>query len=141
MINTVALVCRLAVEPELKSTPTGVPVLSFVVACERNYKASDQERQADFIDCVAWRSNAEFISRYFHKGQMIGIEGTLQTRSYTNQQGTNIKRTEVVVSNVSFCGSKSQNKPNLDVPSFTPEQQSEWCNEDYEEIIDDDLPF
>lgn len=73
MINTVALTGRLTYEPELKSTPSGVSVLRFQIACDRNYQAKGQERQADFIDCIAWRSTADFISRYFQNCINTGV--------------------------------------------------------------------
>ena len=91
MINTVALTGRLTYSPELKSTPSGVSVIRFQVAVDRNYQAQEQERQADFIDCIAWRNTADFISRYFHKGDMIGIEGSIQTSNYTDKNGNKLK--------------------------------------------------
>ncbi|MBQ8076978.1 MAG: single-stranded DNA-binding protein [Eubacterium sp.] len=147
MINMVALMGRLTYEPELRTTQSGLSVLSFQVACDRSYQASGQERQADFIDCVAWRQTAEFISRYFHKGSMIAVEGSIQTRNYTDKNGNNRKAVEVVANNVSFCGSKaetgstsapSQEQYNQPAPSYSSAESS-----DFEEIIDDDddLPF
>ena len=144
MINMVALMGRLTYEPELKSTPNGICVIRFQIACDRNYQKQGEERQADFIDCVAWRQTAEFISRYFHKGSMIAIEGTIQTSNYTDKNGNQRKQVEVLANNVSFCGSKSEtgtvsnggyNQPS---PSYASVD-----NSDFEEIIDDDddLPF
>lgn len=144
MINMVALMGRLTYEPELKSTPNGICVIRFQIACDRNYQKQGEERQADFIDCVAWRQTAEFISRYFHKGSMIAIEGTIQTSNYTDKNGNQRKQVEVLANNVSFCGSKSEagtvsnggyNQPSPNYASVD--------NSDFEEIIDDDddLPF
>lgn len=144
MINIAALMGRLTYEPELKSTPNGTCVIRFQIACDRNYQKQGEERQADFIDCVAWRQTAEFISRYFHKGSMIAIEGTIQTSNYTDKNGNQRKQVEVLANNVSFCGSKSEtgtvsnggyNQPS---PSYASVD-----NSDFEEIIDDDddLPF
>ena len=148
MINMVALMGRLTFEPELRTTPSGVSVIRFQVACDRNYQRSGQDRQADFIDCVAWRQTAEFISRYFHKGSMIAVEGSIQTSNFTDKSGTKRKQIEVLANNVSFCGSKSENssqgtqsgmdinpEPTLSYPSVD--------NSDFEEIVDDDddLPF
>lgn len=142
MINTVALTGRLTYAPELKSTPSGVSVVKFQIACDRNYQAQGQERQADFIDCIAWRQTAEFISRYFHKGDMIGIEGSIQTSNYTDKNGNKRKQVEVLANTVSFCGSKQQSnsKPNLNV---APPTYASADNSDFEEIVDDDsdLPF
>lgn len=129
MINMFAGMGRLTYDPELKSTPQGTSVLRFQIACDRNYQAKGQERQADFIDCVAWRQTAEFIHRYFHKGDLIAVEGNLQTSIY-DKNGQQIKKTEVCVNNASFCGGKKSedDKPNL---SISKEESS------YEEIIDD----
>ena len=136
---------RLTYEPELKTTPSGVSVIRFQIACDRSYQSAGQERQADFIDCVAWRQRAEFISRYFHKGSMIAIEGTIQTQNFTDKNGNNRKSVEVVANNVSFCGSKADSGStapaqefNQPAPSYSSADTS-----DFEEIIDDDddLPF
>lgn len=137
MINMVALMGRLTYEPELISTPNGVSVLRFQVACDRSYQAKGQERQADFIDCVAWRQTAEFISRYFHKGSMIAIDGTVQTSNYTDKNGNNRKQTEVLANNVSFCGSKSESG-NMDIEPESAAKYSSTDNSDFEEIVDDD---
>ncbi len=145
MINMVALMGRLTYEPELRKTPSDVSVLRFQVACDRSYQRAGAERQADFIDCVAWRQTAEFISRYFHKGSMIAVEGTIQTSNYTDKNGNNRKQTEVLANNVSFCGSKSESGNaaptggyNEPAPSYANAD-----NSDFEEIVDDDddLPF
>lgn len=141
-LNNVTLMGRLTYSPELKSTPSGVSVIRFQIACDRKYQAQGQERQADFIDCIAWRSTAEFISRYFHKGDMIGVEGSIQTSNYTDKNGNKRKQVEVLTNNVSFCGSKQQSNsnPNLNV---APPTYASADNSDFEEIVDDDddLPF
>lgn len=140
MINMVALMGRLTFEPEVRTTPNGVSVMRFQVACDRKYQRSGQDRQADFIDCVAWRQTAEFISRYFHKGSMIAVEGTLQTSSYTDKNGNQRKQVEVLVNNVSFCGSK--NKTSGAAGSQANPNYSSADNSDFDEIPDDDdLPF
>lgn len=148
MINTVALMGRLTYEPELKSTPSGVSVIRFQIACDRKYQAQGQERQADFIDCVAWRQTAEFISRYFHKGSMIAVEGTIQTSNYTDKDGNKRKQIEVLANNVSFCGGKSENG-SQGTQGAQNEQYTQGGMDinpdtsDFEEIVDDDddLPF
>ena len=91
MINNVVLMGRLVATPELRSTGTGVSVASFTIAVDRAYAKQGEQRQADFIDCVAWRNTAEFITRYFQKGSMIAITGNIQTRTYEDKNG--IKRT------------------------------------------------
>ena len=142
MINMVALMGRLTYEPELRKTPSDVSVLRFQVACDRSYQRAGAERQADFIDCVAWRQTAEFISRYFHKGSMIAIEGTIQTSNYTDKNGNNRKQIEVLANNVSFCGSKNESG-SMDIEPETAPTYSSADNSDFEEIVDDndDLPF
>lgn len=108
-INISALTGSLTADPELKTTPSGVSVCSFCLAVDRKYQPKDGEKITDFIDCVAWRNTAEFISKYFKKGSMIGIEGELQTRFYTDKEDKKRKVTEIIVNNASFCGSKSEN--------------------------------
>ena len=143
MINMVALMGRLTYEPELRKTPSDVSVLRFQVACDRSYQRAGAERQADFIDCVAWRQTAEFISRYFHKGSMIAVEGTIQTSNYTDKNGNNRKQIEVLANNVSFCGSKSESGGSMDIEPESAAKYSNTDNSDFEEIVDDDddLPF
>ena len=112
MINTVVLMGRLTFDPELRTTPSGVSVVRFQVAVDRSYQKAGEERKADFIDVTAWRQTADFISRYFHKGSMIAIEGSLQTDNYTDKDGNKRKSIQVVANNVSFCGSKNENGGN-----------------------------
>lgn len=143
MINMVALMGRLTYEPELRTTSSGISFLRFQVACDRNFQSQGQERQADFIDCVAWRQRAEFISRYFHKGSMIAIEGSIQTSNYTDKDGNNRKQVEVVANNVSFCGSKAESGTANPAFSQPAPSYASADNSDFEEIVDDDddLPF
>lgn len=107
MLNRVILMGRITQELELKQTPSGVSVLSFSVAVERRYSKQDEEKQTDFINCVAWRQQAEFISKYFGKGRMIAIEGSLRTRNYDDKNGVKHYVTEVFIDSVSFTGEKS----------------------------------
>ena len=129
MINTAILMGRITATPEVKHTTSGNAVTSFTVACERAY-AKDGVRETDFIDVVAWRNTAEFIGRYFEKGQMIAIKGTIQTRNYEDKNGSKRKAVEVVADEVSFCGEKRQGeRPNVTV------------DDGFDEIPNDDLPF
>lgn len=130
MINSVVLMGRLTYEPELKTTPSGVSVIRFQLAVERRY-SNGEEKQADFIDCTAWRRTAEFVSRYFHKGSMIAVEGAIQTDSYTDKDGNNRKSVTVIANNVSFCGSKAESNTNT----------NQSMPDEFEDIDDDDLPF
>ncbi len=107
MLNVVALMGRLVYEPKLKTTPSGINVCRFRIACDRNFARQGEQRQADFIDVTAWRQTAEFVCKYFQKGSVIAIEGSLQTTSYQDKNGNNRTKVEVVASNVSFCGSKA----------------------------------
>ena len=102
MINSVVLMGRLTYEPELNTTTSGLSVIRFQMAGDRNYQSQGQVRQADFIDVVAWRQTAEFISRYFHKGSMIAVEGSIQTNNFTDRDGNKRKSVEVVANQVSF---------------------------------------
>ncbi len=111
MLNIVALMGRLVYDPELKTTQNGTNVCSFRVAVDRSFTRQGEQRQADFIDIVAWRQTAEFVSKYFQKGSMIAIEGSLQTRQYQDKNGNNRTATEVLASQVSFCGGKAAEKP------------------------------
>lgn len=105
MLNVVVLTGRLTKDPELKTTPSGVYVLGFSIAVERRYR-SGEDRQADFINIVAWRKTAEFISKYFKKGQMIAVEGSLQSRKYQDKDGNNRTAVEVVANNAQFADYK-----------------------------------
>ena len=111
MLNIVAIMGRLVYDPELKTTPQGTSVCSFRIACDRSYTPKGQQRQADFIDVVAWRQSAEFVSKYFQKGSMIAIEGSLQTRKYQDKQGNNRTAVEVLANQISFAGPKAAEKP------------------------------
>ena len=141
MYNRVILVGRLTAEPELKQTPSGAYLVNFQIAVDRRFKSQDGERKADFITIVCWRQAAEFVCKYFHKGDPIGIEGSIQTRSYEDKQGNKRTAVEVVADNVFFVGgNRTQgggqtgrggryNAPSVDAA-------------DFEEVeLDNDLPF
>ena len=110
MLNVVAIMGRLVADPELRTTQSGTNVCSFRIACDRNFARQGEQRQADFIDIVAWRQQAEFVSKYFQKGSLIAIEGSLQTRPYQDKQGNNRTAVEVVANNINFAGPKSSNQ-------------------------------
>lgn len=144
MINSAVLMGRLTYEPELRATPSGVSVIRFQIACDRQFQAKGEERKTDFIDVTAWRQTAEFISRYFHKGSMIAVEGSIQTENFTDKDGSKRKSVEVVANNVSFCGPKAENNSDSDTPFNQPAPSYAEADEsDFEEIADDDddLPF
>jgi len=110
MLNVAVLMGRLVANPELRHTASDIAVCSFRIAVDRNFSSRSGERQADFIDIVAWRQTAEFVCRYFTKGQMIAVNGSIQTRSYEDKQGNKRTAVEVVADNVSFCGSKRESE-------------------------------
>ena len=112
MLNVVAIMGRLVADPELRTTPQGINVCSFRIACDRNFARQGEQRQADFIDIVAWRSQAEFVSKYFQKGSLIAIDGSIQTRQYQDKNGNNRTAVEVVANNISFAGPKKSNGSN-----------------------------
>ena len=144
MINSVIIMGRLTYDPELRTTPNGISVVRSQVACDRNFSRSGEERKTDFIDVTAWRQTAEFVSRYFRKGSMIAVEGSIQTDNFTDKDGNKRKSVQVVANNVSFCGSKAESGTTSN-PVFSQPAPSYASadNSDFEEISDDDddLPF
>lgn len=152
-MNKTVLVGRLTADPELRQTQSGVASCRFTVAVNRRYAdKSTGERQADFITCVAWRQTAKFVSRYFSKGKMIAVEGELRNNNYQDRNYPDVTHycTEVLVNNVEFCGSKSDNGSSGGAIS-QPQQQAAQSQEpaanfgtlsDFEEILSDgDVPF
>ncbi len=152
MLNVVAIMGRLVADPELRTTTQGNSVCSFRIACDRSYVQQGQERQADFIDIVAWRQQAEFVSKYFQRGGLIAIEGSLQTRQYQDKQGNKRTAVEVVANNISFAGAKrqdAQSVPSYEQQTISHVQQAkaqsgfaQGSTDDFAVIDDnDDLPF
>ena len=118
MLNVAVVMGRLVADPELRHTPSDVAVTSFTLAVDRSYVKSGTERQADFIDVVAWRSTADFVCKYFRKGQMMAVHGSIQTRTYTDKDGNKRKATEIVANDVNFADSKrSDSGANYGAPS------------------------
>lgn len=107
MLNSVNLIGRFTRDPELRSTPNGVSTCSFTIAVDRNFVRQGEERKADFINCVAWRQTAEFISRHFKKGNLIALEGSIQTRTWDDNEGKRHYVTEVVVDRTHFVESRA----------------------------------
>ena len=125
MLNVVAIMGRLVADPELRTTQSGINVGSFRIACDRNFARQGEQRQADFIDIVAWRQQAEFVSKYFQKGSLIAIEGSLQTRQYQDKNGNNRTAVEVVANNISFAGPKSNNQGGGSYQNAAPSYQNQ----------------
>lgn len=144
MYNKAIIVGRLTADPELKQTPNGVAVTSFSVAVNRAFAPKGGERQADFLDIVAWRQTAEFICRYFSKGKAILVEGSIQTRSYVDKNNQNRRVWEIVADSAHFVESKNassgDNRDNS-IPAESPAYSTGGAD-DFTEIDDDgDLPF
>ena len=130
-MNKCILMGRLTKDAELRQTQGGVPVASFSMAVERRF----QKGEVDFINCVAWRQTAEFVTKWFRKGSMIAVVGSVQTRKYTDNEGKERTVTEVVADEAYFTGSKNDTVPAINIPAG---------NADFTEIpegADDDLPF
>lgn len=139
MINNVVLVGRLTKDAELRYTPSNQAVATFTLAVNRNFKNQNGEREADFINIVAWRQTAEIIAQYCGKGSQIGVTGRIQTRNYENQQGQRVYVTEVVVEHVDLLDSKNDSQqPQQN--SFAREE-SPFGNSNPRDISDDMLPF
>lgn len=151
MLNNVVLMGRLTADPELRHTPNDIPVTTFTLAVNRSFAKAGSDRATDFIDIVAWRNTAEFVSRYFNKGQLVAVEGSIQTRTYQDKEGKNRKVFEVIASNVHFAEAKRDSNSNA---SNTSNNNSNFNSEDFgnsfengsvddfKEIpMDDDLPF
>ncbi len=143
MFNLVVLTGRLTADPELKTTQTGISVTSFSIAVSRSYR-SGEEPQTDFINIVAWRKSAEFVAKYFKKGNMIGIEGSIQTRKYTDKNGNQRTAFEVVANNVQFVESKRDTASAPETETAPAASYSNAGVNDFSDIgdmSDDDLPF
>ena len=106
-MNKVIIIGRLTRDPEMRTTPSGVATTSFSIAVQRNYANAQGDREADFINCVAWRKQAENIAKYCTKGSQVAVDGRIQTRNYDAQDGTKRYVTEVIADNVTFLGSRS----------------------------------
>ena len=133
-MNNVSLIGRLTASPELKHTQSGLAMTRFSVAVDRRVKQGE-EKQADFINVIAWRQTAEFICKYFSKGQRIALTGRIQTGSYTDGEGKKRSTFDVIAENVEFCDSKNSQK--TDTKSIEVENTA-----DFEQMPDDkDLPF
>ena len=136
---------RLTADPELRTTGNGISVTSCTVAVDRNYQRQGQEKQTDFINVVAWRQTAEFIAKYFRKGQMIALKGPIQVRNYEDRNGNKRTAVEIIANEVSFCGSKAEQGTQRNPQEYPPEatqQVSTAEPDDFSDVdLDDELPF
>lgn len=120
MLNHIVIMGRLVRDPELRRTQSGTPVASFTIACDRDFSGKDGgEKECDFVDCVAWRNTAEFVSKYFSKGRMAVVSGRLQLRKWTDNNGQKRISAEVVADNVYFGDSKPKDGTNSAAPADT----------------------
>lgn len=138
MLNKVILMGRLTRDPELSQTPTGVTVARFSIAVNRRF-AKEGQQQADFINCTAWRQQAEFICKYFKKGSMIAVVGSIQTRSWDAPDGTKRYATDIIVDEAYFTGGKKEEASQNS--GYKPQDFNENDFTDMGEMPDDDLPF
>ena len=154
MLFRSVLMGRLVADPELRHTPNDVAVTTIRIAVDRAYSKSDADKQADFIDVTAWRQTAEFVCRYFTKGSMIAVKGSLRVDNYTDKEGNKRTRYDVQAENVSFCGerkeSNQESQENYDAKHNSPaaasapaaQAYSSGTNSDFQSLPDDDdLPF
>ena len=138
MLNKIILMGRLTKDPELRKTNSGTSVATFTIAVDRDFKGQNGEKETDFIDIVAWRNTAEFVSNYFAKGRVAVVEGRLQLRSWTDQNGNKRKNAEVIADNVYFGDSKNSGAAQTD--SF--DALANRVNQKFVEVDDaGELPF
>ena len=141
MLNSIIIMGRLTADPELRTTSSGLSVSSFTVAVDRGYAKPGEEKKTDFIPVVAWRSTADFVSKYFRKGSMIAVQGSLQTRNYEDKNGNKRTAFEIIADQVSFCGSKAEsgsyNNDNTNASSYSNSTAGDFSTV----VDDDDLPF
>lgn len=148
-MNKVILVGNLARDPEMRTTQSGIACCNFTVAVNRKYSNQQTgQREADFINCVAWRQTAEFVQKYFSKGNKIGLSGSLQTRSYDARDGSKRYATEVLVDDVEFVVSKSDGQPSASTAASCPTalqpqrtEQTRMDTSGFSQVDDDELPF
>lgn len=143
MINRVVLVGRLTKDPEFRTTPNGVNVATFTLAVNRTFTNANGEREADFINVVVFRNQADNVNNYLRKGQLAGVDGRIQSRSYENQEGRRIFVTEIVADSVQFLEPKNNNQQN-NQPQQQRGQASAGNNpfgNNNADVDDDDLPF
>ena len=132
MLNKIIIMGRLTIDPELRRTGSGTAVTSFPLACDRDFKSQSGDKETDFIDVVAWKNTAEFVSKYFSKGRMAVVEGRLQIRDWTDKAGSKRTTAEVVADNVYFADSKR---------SESNDNQKENFNALSERLSDDFVPI
>ena len=137
MLNNIILQGRLTRDPEMKATASGISCATFTLACEQDYKNPNGERDTDFFDVVAWRNTADFVQRYFGKGQMVIVRGRLQTRQWTADDGSKRKTVQIVAENVYFCGRESSGQ----AAEQATEEPAAVEESGFTPVETDELPF
>ena len=142
MLNKIIIMGRLTIDPELRRTGSGTAVTSFSLACDRDFKSQSGDKETDFIEVVAWKNTAEFVSKYFSKGRMAVVEGRLQIRDWTDKDGGKRRSAEVVADNVYFADSKRSESNDNQKENFNA--LSGRLSDDFVPISEEDgeiLPF
>ena len=141
MLNKIILMGRLCTNPELRRTGSGTAVTSFSLACDRDFKSQSGDKETDFIEVVAWKNTAEFVSKYFSKGRMAVVEGRLQIRDWTDKSGNKRITAEVVADNVYFADSKRSESNDNQKENFNA--LSGRLSDDFVPISEEDgeIPF
>lgn len=140
MLNHITIMGRLTKDPELRRTQSGTSVTSFSLAVDRDFKTQSGEKETDFIECVAWKNTAEFVSKYFQKGRMAVVSGRLQLRDWTDKEGTKRRSAEIIAYNVYFADSKQDQKQESKQDNFNSLHNR--VNQEFAEIGEDEnLPF
>ncbi len=148
-MNKVILIGRLTKDPEMRTTPSGINATSFTIAVNRTFTNQNGEREADFINCVAWRKQAENLAKYCQKGSQVAVEGRIQTRSYDHQDGTKRYVTEILADSTTFLSAKGSTSSNFsnDYQSNNDIETTNVAKDAFEDfgsevaLSDDDLPF
>ena len=146
--NKVILGGRLTADPELKQTQSGIPVVSFSIAVNRRYQSKDAPQQTDFFNVTAWRATAEFVSKYFRKGSSICVTGSIQNRTWTDNNGQKRYATDIIADEVQFVDSRAEGSNGASAGGYTPDAYTPSYSSaagmapKFEDIkTDDDLPF
>lgn len=140
MLNRVIMMGRLTAEPECKNTQSGTTFCRFTIAVDRDFADKDGNRQADFFGIIAWKGTADFVSKYFHKGQMIAVQGRLQTGTYVDKEGVTRKSWDIVADQVYFAEGKRDNSNQRSNKNVNAEYEDHQSAETFVQVSDD-LPF
>lgn len=141
MLNHITIMGRLTRDPELRHTESGLAVASFTVAVDRDFSGKGGEKEADFINCIAWRQTGEFVAKYFQKGRMIVVDGRLQVRNWTDADGNKRRTSEVIVQSCYFGDSKRPESNTSDYGNYPPPPEPPDANYPILDDVDEELPL